>query len=271
MASRTIREAIRHGGLGTAVLAVALAAEACVAQTGPTPVAPPTWPVPAEVLPAPTATAITTATCGGRSFPVAGMDAPTGAESATGPEYDALRAAIERFGSEFPGSATWTWRRAGIDATGAVFLATTDDLGAPGHMSIDVEVVDGIWQPAGMGQCQPRAVLSEEFGPATWILDPDYPSPIATTRELHLLVWEGSCSGGAPATGRMSAPVIAITSKSVAIAIGVRALEAAPGTAFGCPLPQGTPAIVRLGDPLGDRTLLDAGRVPPAPPVAPGT
>lgn len=267
---RRLRETRGRWGVMKALLVVAMATMACAAPATPAPIAVPTWPVPAEMLPAPTATAITTATCGGRSFPVEGLDAPTGAELATGPEYDALRAAIERFGSEFPGSSTWTWRRAGIDALGAVFLATTDDLGAPGRMSIDVEVVDGTWQPAGMGQCQPRAVLSAEFGPATWALDPDFPSPTASSTELHILVWEVSCSGGAPATGRMSAPVIAVTPESVAIAIGVRALEAAPGTAFGCPMPPGTPAIIRLTEPLGERTLLDAGRLPPAPPIPAG-
>jgi hypothetical protein len=52
----------------------------------------------------------------------------------------------------------------------------------------------------------------------------------------------------------------------VTITIGVRPLEVAPGTLLNCGGPPGTPASVRLSEPLGDRTLLDGGRVPPAPP-----
>lgn len=112
----------------------------------------------------------------------------------------------------------------------------------------------------------PTSVMSPEFGPATWALDPAFPTPVADTSELRILVWERACSGGSPATGRISAPVVEYTSTAVTITIGVRPPEAAPGTAFGCPMPLGTPAILRLSEPLGRRTLLDGGIVPPAPP-----
>lgn len=108
--------------------------------------------------------------------------------------------------------------------------------------------------------------LSPEFGPATWALDPQYPVPMETTTELHVLVWERACSSGSPATGRMSTPVVEFASASVTITIGVRPLQVEPGSGVTCPMPPGTPASLRLGEPLGSRTLLDGGRVPPAPP-----
>jgi hypothetical protein len=104
--------------------------------------------------------------------------------------------------------------------------------------------------------------LSAEFGPATWALDPAFDSPRPDATELHILVWELACSGGSPATGRMSAPVIAYAAATVTITIGVRPLDG-PQT---CPGPPGTLAIVQLAEPLGTRTLLDGGRVPAAPP-----
>lgn len=105
--------------------------------------------------------------------------------------------------------------------------------------------------------------LAPEFGPATWALDPAFPAPGPTTDELHVLVWESTCSSGRPTTGRMSAPLIDAGPTTVTITIGVRPLSGLQG----CPGPPGTPALVKLTEPLGRRTLLDGGRVPPAPPT----
>ncbi|MBA3688145.1 MAG: hypothetical protein H0W81_04890 [Chloroflexi bacterium] len=101
------------------------------------------------------------------------------------------------------------------------------------------------------------------FGRATWALDPASAAPTAGSTELRILVWEIECSSGSPATGRMSAPVIEYTPQTVTITIGVRGL----GGIQACPLPRGTPAIVRLPQPLGDRPLLDGGHEPPIPPT----
>jgi hypothetical protein len=107
---------------------------------------------------------------------------------------------------------------------------------------------------------------SADFGPATWALDPAFPTPAADTSELHILVWERACSGGSLATGRISNPLVEYTSADVTITIGVRPLPVAPGQAMSCPGPPGTPASLRLSEPLGQRRLLDGGVLPPAPP-----
>jgi len=230
-----------------------------------TPVA--TWPVSPEPLPEATSgSAEAGLTCGGRTFPASGLEAPTGAEKASGPEFDALRATLAKLASEFPGASGWSWRLAGRDASDATFLAQSNALEPPVWVSVEVTTGANGWQPGSMGQCNLRVVLSAEYGPASWALDPAFPAPTADTTELHLLVWEIACSSGSPATGRMSAPVIESTSSTVTITIGVRPLPAAPGTAFSCPMPKGTPASLRLAEPLGKRTLLDGGTVPPAPP-----
>lgn len=246
---------------GVAIAVVGLAA--CSAAAGVT-APPPTWPVAPELLPPATSGAAEpNITCaGGRTFPASGLGAATGAEKAPGPEFDALRAGLAKFGSEFPGSADLTWQLAGHDATGAIFLARTEAVGAPGWVVIEVVADSGVWLPRGMGQCNPSAVPSADFGPATWALDPAFASPTPDATELHILVWEAACSSGSPATGRMSAPVIGWTADTLTITIGVRRL---PGIQT-CPGPPGTPAIVTLTEPLGRRTLLDGGRVPAAPP-----
>jgi hypothetical protein len=109
------------------------------------------------------------------------------------------------------------------------------------------------------------AVPSSEFGPATWALDPAFPAPDATARDLHILVWERACASGKPTTGRMSEPLIVVGPTSITITIGVRPLAGAQE----CPGPPGTPATLTLPEPLGSRTLLDGGNKPPAPPRAP--
>jgi hypothetical protein len=59
--------------------------------------------------------------------------------------------------------------------------------------------------------------------------------------------------------------LVVVSAATVTVTIGVRPL----GGIQTCPLPPGTPAIVTLPEPLGNRALLDGGRVPPAPPSAP--
>jgi hypothetical protein len=255
-----VRATLRLLGLVLAALGLAACAGATATAT---PL--PTWPVQPEQLPDPTSGRVDASlTCGDRTFPAAGLTAPTGAEKASGPEFDALRDALAKFGSEFPGSAGWTWQLAERDETGAIFLSRTDASGS--WISIEVSANTSGWKPTGMGECVPRVVLSAEFGPATWALDPSFAPPVAAATQLHILVWERTCSSGSPATGRISAPVVQYAATSVTITLGVRPLEASPGTGYTCQMPPGTPATMTLREPLGSRTLLDGGLVPPAPP-----
>lgn len=256
-----------RAGRGWVALALPLIVAACAGAPAVTYPPMPTFPIPPEVLgPAASGPPSATVTCGGPAFPISGLDAPAGAQDAVGPEFDALRAALQTFGSEFPGSDAWDWRLATRTETLVLFIARTDDLGAPGWVDVTVER-DGVgWRAGGMGQCDPKVVLSAEFGPASWALDPEFPAPTVTSTELRILVWEGACSGGAPATGRISPPVVVYDSKSVTITLGVRPIQVPAGFAVTCPGPPGTPAILTLSEPLGARDLLDEGRVPPSAP-----
>ena len=259
-AGEDIRQGLGATGRLLGALFLLIGLVACSAGPGTT--APlPTWPVSPEALPQATSgSAQASLTCGGRTFPASRLEAPTGAQKASGPEFDALRATLAKLVSEFPGSSTWSWRLAGRDNTGAIFLAQTDALG---WVSVELTADASGWQPGSMGQCSLRVVLSPEYGPASWALDPAFPSPAGDTTELHILVWDEACSSGSPASGRMSAPVIQYSSATVTITIGVRPLQPGPNT---CPMPPGTPASLRLSEPLGTRTLLDGGHVPAAPP-----
>jgi hypothetical protein len=216
------------------------------------------WPTEPEVLVAVRAeTTDQQLTCGSseRSFPASGLDAPTGAERAQGQVYDALRLALTTFGQEFVGRGDLTWRLAGMGETWATFLAETEW----GLVAMDVRLDDGRWVPAGGGDCRLRVVLSPEYGPAEWELDGAPPGPAAT--ELRILVHELACSSARPTSGRMSAPVAQYSADALVITIGVAPV---PGMNT-CPGAPGTPVLVRLPEPIGNRTLLDGGRYPPAP------
>jgi len=103
------------------------------------------------------------------------------------------------------------------------------------------------------------------FGRASWALDPAFPDPVPETTELHILVWERACSGGVQIVGRMAPPVIEYAAATLTVTMRVR-----PLTGFQtCPLGPGTPALVHLAEPLGERTLLDGDGDPPAEPTAP--
>jgi hypothetical protein len=92
--------------------------------------------------------------------------------------------------------------------------------------------------------------------PATWQVDPSF-VPQADSTQIPILVFERACSSGAPTTGRMEVD-IGYTPTAVTIGIDVTPL----GGDQDCVLVP-TPYVVELGEPLGDRQLVDANaRVP---------
>lgn len=231
-------------------------------EIGSTPAPLVTWPVLPEPLPGAMPGSAEMLTCGGMTFPRSALGAPTGAQHRAGPEYDALRAALAQFAGEFPGGGTWPWQLVAEDATGATFLARTDALGAPGWVSVETAHDANGWHMRTIGQCNLAVLIAPGLGPARWALDPAYPAPGPASTELHVLVWEVQCSGGSPLTGRIGPPVVDYGTSTVTVTLGVRPL----GGVQTCPGSHGTPAIVRLSEPLGSRTLLDGGTVPAAVP-----
>ena len=229
----------------------------------------PTFPVPAEILGAAmSGPSSPTVTCGAHGFPLEALDAPAGAEQQTGPEFDALRETLHKFGAEFPGAGAWTWRLVYRDEAHAEFVARVEDSDF-GWVHVPVSRDGAGWSGSSIGECDPKVVIAPGFGPASWALDPAFPAPDATTKQLHLLVWERACSGGAPATGRISAPAVVYGDATVTVTLGVRPIEVPPAYAVTCPGPPGTPAILDLVEALGKRQLRDGGQVPAAPPDAP--
>jgi hypothetical protein len=118
-------------------------------------------------------------------------------------------------------------------------------------------VPDGTWMLTAAGPCTPRVDLGN-LGQAALTLAAT-PSPDDRTVALH--VHERACASGQAAEGRVELVTLEETSDEVRLLVGVRGL----GGAQTCPSNPPTPFTVELGEPLGDRVVVDVATVPPRP------
>lgn len=123
--------------------------------------------------------------------------------------------------------------------------------------SISLKHGEGAWRFARGGDCRPSLVLPGGIGDADWVPDPGDPSPAASTQVFTALVTERSCASGRSSDGRIVGPALLMTPSQVLVGFGVRSLGG--GYCIGNP---STPVVVDLGEPLGDRALIDAGHLP---------
>jgi hypothetical protein len=202
--------------------------------------------------------------CGsGDAYPGLGIAAPVGAAQLDTAESQALRDILRRYPDDL--GDTTGWRIAGRTETEVLFLGIHEGVEPPQWASVVVTLTDKGWQPRRWGGCDPRIVISPDIGPADWWLDPAAAPPGPETTELHVLVMELACASGASADGRIAEPVIATSSTTVTVTIGVRAREGDQT----CPSNPATPFVVLLPEPLGERQLLDGGHAPAIEPVPP--
>ena len=153
------------------------------------------------------------------------------------------------------------WRLVGSDPGHAEFVATGSD---GGLVMVAVMKVNGAWTLDQEGACYAAVVVAEGIGPATWAWgSPGAPGP--ATRTFDALVTERACASGRPPVGRVVGPVVASTADVVLVFFGVHPL---PGGGD-C---QSNPSLrvpVDLGEPLGDRKLLDGGHLAFGDPMHP--
>lgn len=114
------------------------------------------------------------------------------------------------------------------------------------------------WSWAGSGgggeSCPLEFPFPEEINAVSWILDPAAPPPNADSTEIAVILNERPCVGGREIGDRLLPPEIVTTESRVFLAF---AAERPPGDAFECPGNPDMPYVVRLPEPLGDRTLME--------------
>jgi hypothetical protein len=187
---------------------------------------------------------------------------PGSAEQADNPAAAALRAHLAGSGPDFDFLPDTGWHLTGMDARVAEFVQVGGDLGM---RTVSLENGPDGWQVTGWGDCQPRIDLALGLGPAEWAFDLAQARPGPATQVFDALVMEMSCNSGEPADGRIVGPQIVSSAETVLVIFATRPR---PG-AQACPSNPPTRVRVDLGEPLGDRTLLDGGRLPPGDPAKP--
>lgn len=184
---------------------------------------------------------------------------PSGAETRIGPEYDVLRATIERYGddTEF-GFRGQTFREFRLDATHVTFLGSNDEPEGP-FSSIEVDLEDGRWGWAGMdGGCMLTGVPGRDWGMVNWVLDEDHEPPVEETRTLHLLATDHECVGDAHLVGRLAPAWVFLQPRTVQVQLFSKRVERDAE----CTDQEPTKVTVRLPEPLGGRELVDANPPP---------
>lgn len=194
-------------------------------------------------------------TCGYGGFPLDALRGPKGVERRRGRPYDALRRWIRQeqlFGPDLPIRGFRVLRRAPREV---VFAA-----GHPPRMgAVVVELSRRLqWKAVAYGECRRLEPVDERGRAAVWRLDRGSPKPSPESTEIPVLVTEQDCASGEPATGRIAEPRVHVGARRVVVSIFVR-----PGDgAETCPSNPPTPYVLRLPEPLGNRALLDGGRIP---------
>lgn len=188
-------------------------------------------------------------TCGRRLFPEPALHAIGNAQDQPGPEYDALREAIDAYTDVVPEVRSLDWVLAEADTYGATFLAQRGE----GWIEEQVFASTSEWVPGVMDQCTPTA-LDLSGGGAQWWLNPDFPAPRAGATELHVFVHESRCAGGRSPEGWILPPFVSYAAATLTMSIGIRS----PGGLSACPSNPRFPITVVLPEPLGERHLLGA-------------
>jgi hypothetical protein len=257
--------------VGGIVLVLALAAGLAIALVGrggaePAPERSPGAPSSLPTMPggeAGPAVADLRYTCGSFPFRAGLLEAgPGDDERGADPVAAALRAHLAAPDMDADFLPDTGWHLVGNDGRTAEFVAVHGEFGmAVVYLALE----ESGWSVSGWGDCQPRLALPAGLGDAEWAFDLTKPRPGPATQVFDALVTEVSCNSGEPADGRIVGPTIVRDTDRVLVIFATRPR---PGVQT-CPSNPSTRVVVDLGEPLGDRELLDGGRLPPGDPMRP--
>ena len=90
--------------------------------------------------------------------------------------------------------------------------------------------------------------------PAHWTFDPNLPGPVPTDSQVHVVVTEDACNENPVAPHRIHEPAIRYEEDVIVITFRVNPLRSGVRTCFGG---VGTPYVVELEEPIGNRALVD--------------
>ena len=122
-----------------------------------------------------------------------------------------------------------------------------------------MEKGDKGWEWAGGGDCRLQAVAGPGLEPAEWWL-PKAPDPDDTVLKAEAM--QIACASGAKRKPEEFAAEVTENEEEIQVAMFVEPLE---GNAFECPGNPSTPVTIELGEPVGDRRIVDVSVYPTRP------
>lgn len=149
------------------------------------------------------------------------------------------------------------WHRVAAGPNGVVFVAQGP--GDPAWVMVDAGPGPDGWTVDAYGACDLQPALPRGIWPADFWLDPAAPPPGPDDTTLHGLILERACANGKPPVGRVRPPVVVFDERTVVVTVTVKEV---PGGAD-CPGNPAMPITIELGQPLGDRRILDGSVFPP--------
>jgi hypothetical protein len=196
----------------------------------------------------------------GTTFPLSAVDdVPPIAEAPAGVEA-AMRTFLDNEEGAFWPQDGWRVLHETADQVLVVHIgdrSTAADTGL-GFMTLEAEGDGWAWAGASArGDCPLKFQLAEGLGVVEWTLDPDHPEPAPEDDLVHVLAHEQACASAQPMGDRLNDPVVLADSSQVSITFSVEPLEGFQD----CP---GNPSVaieVDLGEPLGERRLVDGREV----------
>lgn len=181
-----------------------------------------------------------------------------GAEFGIDGAADALRDTILHSSSPEAPLPANGWRRVWDAADQVLFIAPGAKL--PWAQLLVVRSTSG-WTARTFGECRMQVAFPTGLARAEWSLDPAFPPPDATTRDLHLLAVETACASGRSPQGRIASPLVLDGLQAITVVLAVQSLPA-PQDCVGNPPVS---VLVQLPSVLGARSLLDGGLFPARP------
>jgi hypothetical protein len=169
---------------------------------------------------------------------------------------DPLAEAIAQWGGRMLDEGSDWYRVSQVDDRVLALAPTSDDRFPVEELELKRTTTEGpgyeTWDFAGGGDCRPEAVLGGGIA-GQWRLDLRFPAPGRKTRTLHVLGYNG-CNG----TEKTGPARVHVTDDAMLIAIPMASIL--PGDA--CAGLGPVRMTVKLPEPLGRRTLYDAGSLP---------
>lgn len=192
----------------------------------------------------------------GPAFPLSAVDNVAPVEEAPDGVVDAMRSFLDDEEGAFWPQEDWRILHETAERLLLVQVGDGSTAASTGLSFMSIAATDDGWAWDGAssgGDCPLRFQLADGLGIVEWELDPAHPEPESTDTSVHVLATERACASSQPMNDRLNDPVVLADASQVSITFSVIPLEGLQD----CPGNPATAVEVDLGEPLGERRLVD--------------